>query len=153
MNTNASPTGYVIGALLLAGLAGVATAQGPRGGIDALDANDDGVISRQEAMDAQVASFRRMDTDGDGTITREELEPAQAAIEGDTSSPAVRRAREAARERWIDNLDRDDSGGISLEEYQAAMTPYFDQLDADDNGEIDPEELRQGYGLEEQGGG
>lgn len=133
------------GLALLGGVCGGAAAADDKGGLDALDANDDGVISRQEAVSAQVASFHRLDADGDGIVSRDELEPAQPSPDSETPDRDTRRARENARERWFANLDRDDSDGISVEEYQAAMTPYFDRLDANGDGQIDARELRQAY--------
>jgi hypothetical protein len=111
-----------------------------------LDANDDGAIGRQEALAAQVEAFHRLDGDGNGQIDREELAASQPAPESDRPPREVLRARRKARERWFTNLDGDDSGGVSLTEYQGAMTPYFDRLDSDGNGVLDGAELKRAIG-------
>lgn len=108
-----------------------------------LDTNDDGAIGRQEAMAAQVESFHRLDADGNGQISLAELEASQAAAESERLPANVRHARAKSRERWLANLDSDDSGAVTLAEYQAAMTPYFDRLDGNDDGVLDGGELRQ----------
>ncbi len=41
--------------------------------LERMDANGDGVISRDEARGPMVDRFKLMDTDGDGTVSREEL--------------------------------------------------------------------------------
>ncbi|MES1927622.1 putative signal transduction protein with EFhand domain-containing protein [Salinisphaera dokdonensis CL-ES53] len=115
----------------------------------ALDTNGDGVIGRQEAVSAQVESFRRLDENEDGQISLDELEAGQATPESEQPPRDVQRARDKARERWFKNLDRDQSDGISLSEYQSAMTPYFDRLDADSNGVLDGPELKRAIGMDD----
>jgi len=135
-------------ALAIIALAVLPTALWAQNALSELDANDDGVIGRQEAMSAQVESFKRLDADGDGAITREELEASQAAAESDQPPRAARRAQAKAHERWLANLDRDDSGDITLAEYQAAMTPYFDRVDTNGDGALDGAELRKAIGAD-----
>ena len=118
----------------------------------ALDTNGDGVIGRQEAVSAQVEAFRRLDGDSDGQIGLDELEASQAAPKSEQPPRDVLRARAKARERWFKNLDRDQSGGISLPEYQSAMTPYFDRLDDDSNGVLDGPELKSAIGMDDADG-
>ena len=114
--------------------------------ISELDTNGDGAIGRQEAVSAQVEAFKRLDGDSDGQVRLDELEASQAAPDAETPTREVERARRKARERWLANLDRDESGGVSLSEYQAAMTPYFDRLDTDGNGVLDGSELKRAIG-------
>ena len=127
-------------AVVLATLPGGAWAENA---LSELDANNDGAIGRQEAIDGQRKAFEQIDRNGDGVIDLDELEASQAAAESEDMPADVRRARRKARERWFDNLDRDASGDISLSEYQAAMTPYFDALDTNADGVLDGEELRR----------
>lgn len=136
---------------LAVALAVVSTGVSAQNALSDLDANGDGTIGRQEAMSAQVESFHQIDDNGDDHLSVDELEASQAAPESDRIPPDVRRARAKARERWLANLDRDDSGGVSLDEYQAAMTPYFDRLDADGNGALDAAELRKAIEPNEDG--
>lgn len=108
----------------------------------ALDTNNDGTISRQEALSAQVQTFRRMDDDGDGELGADDFARIQPEAESGQPSRKLLRARRQARERWIANLDRDGDARVSLDEYQAAMTPYFDRLDGNSDGVLDGSELQ-----------
>ncbi|MES1925127.1 EF-hand domain-containing protein [Salinisphaera sp. T31B1] len=136
-------TAIVMG--LIGAAAPVHAADSGDSGLAALDANDDHVISRQEAANGQVAAFRSIDADGNGVLDRGELAASRPST-AEADDRAVRRARQAALDRWFANLDADDSGDISLAEYQAAMTPYFDRLDDNGDGVIDGAELREAYG-------
>ncbi|MES1951144.1 hypothetical protein S4A8_09805 [Salinisphaera sp. S4-8] len=110
--------------------------------LSALDANDDGAIGRQEAIDGQRKTFEQLDRNSDGQLDKDEL-AASRVPDDDHASADVRRARRKAIARTFANLDRDASGGVSLAEYQAAMTPYFDALDSNDDGVLDGAELRR----------
>ncbi|WP_353221815.1 EF-hand domain-containing protein [Salinisphaera sp. C84B14] len=111
--------------------------------LSALDANDDGAISRQEAIDGQRKTFERLDGNGDGLLDTDEFAAGQPGRDSEELPADVRRARRASIERQFAILDRDDDGAISLAEYQAAMTPYFDALDTNSDGVLDGAELRQ----------
>ena len=107
------------------------------------DANDDGAISRQEAIDGQRKTFERLDANEDGVLDIDEFAAGQPAPASEELPADVRRKRRKALERQFATLDRDDDGAISLAEYQAAMTPYFDALDTNSDGVLDGAELRQ----------
>jgi len=147
MRTGLGPSvaAYAVIVATLGSGVSVAAADG-ESGLAALDANSDRMISRQEAANGQLASFRAMDRNNDGVLNREELKASQPVPE-DEAKPdkAVAKARAQALKQWFANLDGDDNGEVSLAEYQAAMTPYFDRLDADGNGVIDGGELRRAY--------
>lgn len=86
-----------IGVMALAG--GLALAQ-PRGGAP-VDADNDGTITRAEAMTAAEARFARMDADGDGSLTAADREAAMAR-------------RQAER---FQSLDANGDGSISRTEW------------------------------------
>jgi hypothetical protein len=81
--------------LALAGLtvllAGTALAQGPAPR-RTLDANGDGVITREEASAAAAEAAARLDKDGDGTISVQEFTESRLT--------------------WFDRLDRNGDGVI-----------------------------------------
>ncbi|GAB3683252.1 EF-hand domain-containing protein [Salinisphaera aquimarina] len=114
-------------------------------GLASLDANSDGVISRQEAANAQVKVFHRLDGNSDGVLGADELKASQPQPDADADR-RVKRARAKALDQWFSNLDTDAGGTISLAEYQAGMTPYFDRLDTNGDGVIDGRELKSAYG-------
>ncbi len=123
--------------------AGFAQAQGPggmRGGhmsFEALDADGNGEISREEMTNHRQVRFSGADADGNGALSRDEMiaagqarvqEHVTAMIEafdenGDGAlsldeMPGPRKPERAAR--FFDRMDSDDSGGISREEFAAA---------------------------------
>ncbi len=85
--------------LALAGLTAIlatsawAQEPGPR---RMLDANKDGVITREEASAAAAEAAARLDTDGDGTISVQEFTESRLA--------------------WFDKLDRNGDGVIDESE-------------------------------------
>ncbi|WP_293623667.1 hypothetical protein [Salinisphaera sp.] len=124
-------------------LAAVSAGAWAQNALSALDANDDGAISRQEAIDGQRKTFERLDANEDGVLDIDEFAAGQPAPASEELPADVRRKRRKALERQFATLDRDDDGAISLAEYQAAMTPYFDALDTNSDGVLDGAELRQ----------
>lgn len=128
-------------AALTLGVAGIAAAHqhGGERGMAAADANDDGIISLDEAQAHADERFTRMDANADGQLTMEDRDAhrAQRFAEADTDgngelSPAemtaAREAREAERAqrraerqaRMFERADTDGSGGLSEAEMIAA---------------------------------
>ena len=77
-----------------------------------LDADGDGAVTeeefvaqaQQEAAERAAQMFARMDADGDGILSRD-------ALEG--------RGGRGLSERFLMRADADDSGGVSVEEFEA----------------------------------
>ena len=88
------------GILLITALtfaAGTAAAQERGGPLARADADNDGVITRAEFMEARLAPLRRLDADGDG---RPDVEEGGADADGDgipdfLDGPAVKVPRES----------------------------------------------------------
>ena len=62
----------------------------PGGGMMRADANNDGVVTRQEAIDQATARFDRMDLNHDGKLDKAELAQVrdrQRAMRGDMPPP------------------------------------------------------------------
>lgn len=108
---------------------------------DTADANGDGQISYQEAVENVPGMtrdrFEAQDRDGDGTLAPSELE--------------VRSGRDATPDRvqfrhHFDRLDADGSGEVSLQEFQdhhqRINERMFSRFDADRSGGFSPDEMR-----------
>lgn len=113
-----------------------------------IDANKDGVISREEFAAFQAKRFAALDTNKDGVVSREEFMAApmrrgggqSAAQTGNQADPRADRQR-ANRERRFKELDKNGDGTLSLTEFQAGGKT-FDLLDRNRDGKLTLEELR-----------
>jgi len=126
-----------LAALSLAAAAGLAHAQGPRGG---QDANGDGVVTAQAFEEAAKARFQRLDANHDGVIDAEELAAIQKRME-------ERRAEHPEAGRGpgggggaLARMDADQDGRITEAEVLTASRTRFAALDADKDGVLSPAE-------------
>ena len=108
------------------------TADRPR-----VDANGDGIVTREEAQvyPRLATHFDAADTNRDGRLDAAE---AQAGRES-----ARREARAAIRERWT-AADKDGDGAISLAEANESMpllAKRFGEFDANGDGKISRDEI------------
>ena len=108
------------------------------------DENGDGAISRQEAMDAQNASFERLDDNGNDKLSRDEFDAGQPSAPEDASQADIARRKQVVS-RWFDQIDDDGNASITPREYRDAVSPYFDRLDANHDGKISQQELRESF--------
>lgn len=97
------------------------------------DADQDGIVTRQEALEASRAArrFDRMDADGDGRLTAEE-------------AGGYGERRHAAAVEKFKAIDRDADGALSREEVEGELpnlASNFDELDHDGNGELSTFEI------------
>ncbi len=76
------------------------------GGLRGLDADNDGVITVEEAIAARAPVFNRIDTNGDGVIDAQEIE-AEIKLNVDYWTRAM-----------LHRLDKDGDGKISKDEYR-----------------------------------
>lgn len=138
----------------LAGAAGVAVAQGaagpgerefaqndqhPEGRSHRLfgaDANNDGVVTRQE-FDAQRAThFASLDADNNGQLTREEMRAGRQERRG-------RHGERGGGGFGLARADANEDGNITRDEFLARPIEHFDRLDANDDGVISAAERPQ----------
>lgn len=111
--------------------AATVNAQPPLGGFLAeADANDDGVINREEFVEARSKQFADLDEDSSNALSAEEF---TVALEG----TPMRRFSSRAFSR----ADKNDDGELSQEEWDALPTRAFDRMDRNDNGQIESDEL------------
>lgn len=122
--------------------AGVALAQGmgPRGGemtFETFDVDGSGEITSSDLDALKAQRFAEFDADGNGSVTLEEFIAHAHARAGERASEMFARldadgdgmlSRDALEgrmgrgpgERMLSRLDTDNSGGISIEEFEAA---------------------------------
>jgi Ca2+-binding EF-hand superfamily protein len=126
---------------------------------DRIDANHDGVITRDE-FDAWRAArlaewqaksgerrdkaFAAIDSDHSGQISKAEFDAAAQSGQG-------RLLRHMARARmdngggWFDRVDTNHDNRVTLDEAQNAAMAIFDEADTDHNGTVTPQERRQAW--------
>ena len=122
--------------------------KGPRHDRDVFaeaDTNGDGIISREEQAAMRDAAFARMDHDGDGYLTEQDRAAMQVQREEKRNEMRERaRARgeqmREAREARQAEIDLNDDGVISREEFMAAENQKISRLDLNGDGNITKEE-------------
>lgn len=135
------------GLAVVAGVAGFAMAQDNttalprehRGFIMQSDANNDGVLTRQEFDAGRDAMFARQDANNDGQLTREEMRAGREGRE--------RGGRWGGRGRGgmhnFERADANNDGNITREEFLAGPTEHFNRIDANHDGVISASERPQ----------
>lgn len=100
-----------------------------RAGVNSLDRNGDGLVSRDEASGHPrlAQSFDQIDANKDGLLNADEL----------------RAVRRHANHRHQGKLDANDDGSISREEAKAAprLAEHFDAMDANKDGVLTRDEM------------
>lgn len=123
---------------LLGASVALAAGPGPFGkgpGLMKLDANGDGVITREEVAAARAKRFAKRDANGDGVITAAELD---AAI-----MKRLEKRKARLRYRLLARLDADGDGKVTKDEFVNKRDRLFSRLDRDGDGRITREEIGQ----------
>ncbi len=115
---------------------------GPHPRLEALDANQDGNITKDEAEAHRADKFNSADANGDGLVSADEFEVfAEAERE---------RKREQRQARRFAKMDVDGDGLISAEEHAshaaARMERMFERVDTDGDGVITEAEMEAAKG-------
>ena len=105
-------------------------------GLARADANNDGAVSREEAMQARQKMFARLDRNSDGQISAEEMERARKRIE------AMARMMDSAIVLRTQRMDADGNGALSQAEFMAE-NPMFDRIDRNGDGIASAEEIAE----------
>lgn len=130
-----------VGVAALLGVAGAATAQDQRPrGVFAMDANNDGSLTRQEFDAGRAARFAAIDADRNGQATREEMRAQRAAHRAERGEHGRRGGH---RGMHLERADANNDGNITREEFLAAPTQRFARLDANSDGVISASERPQ----------
>ena len=107
----------------------------------AIDTNDDGVISDDEAADQVESVYAAMDADDDGELTMEEYMAVRMGPQNGGNEDRQKAMQERKKARFGE-MDTDKSGKVSKVEFIAAGKARFDAADTDKDGKVTPWEFR-----------
>lgn len=108
---------------------------------EAIDANDDGRISDDEAAAQRESVFLAMDADDDGELTEEEYMTVRMGP-GEGRNEERRKQREEQKRSRFKPMDVDTSGKVSKGEWMTAGKARFAAADGDKDGVVTPWEFR-----------
>ena len=120
-----------ITALALCGSMAAFAGPGMKGPMQAIDADQNGEITKQELDTFQQQHFSKSDTDGDGQISADEF---QAAKE---------RMQQERIQKHFERMDKDGNGTLSQEELQSKFQKYFEKCDKNSDDVLSKDELKQ----------
>lgn len=107
-----------------------------------VDADQDGVVSAEEAAAAVELVYVAMDADDDGRLTREEYMAVRMGPQ--TGTNAARQAeRQNAKAARFDAMDGDRDGTVSRAEFIDGGKARFEAADTDHDGKVTPWEFRR----------
>ena len=114
-----------------------APAAAPATGRHSIDANNDGIVTREEAAAHQrlAAQFDTVDTNKDGQLDAAEMQAHREAMH--------EQMRAHAEQRWT-AADTDGDGAVSLAEAKVAMpgvAERFDKFDGNGDGKVSRDEM------------
>lgn len=109
--------------------------------LGAIDINDDGMISDDEAADQVESVFAAMDGDDDGDLTEDEYMSVRMGP-GRGLNEARQKAMQERKKIRFAEMDRDKSGKVSKAEFMAAGKARFEAADTDKDGRVTPWEFR-----------
>lgn len=107
-----------------------------------IDANDDGVISADEAAASADSVFQLMDADDDGYLTKDEYMAVRLGPQYGYN-PARQAAMQDAKAARFKTMDSDGDGKVSKDEFLGAAKAHFAAADQDKDGKVTPWEFRR----------
>ena len=111
------------------------------------DANDDGKVTKDEAMSFHRERFEKLlekgDKDGDGALSKEEAREALKEIGKEKRAEMAKKVGQAMHERFM-KLDANEDGKVTVDEVPESRREWFKKLlekaDADGDGALSKEE-------------
>jgi hypothetical protein len=107
-----------------------------------IDANDDGVISAEEAASAADEVFTAMDADDDGSLTKEEYMAVRMGPQRGFN-PERQAAMQERKDARFSEMDADSDGKVSKGEFLDAAQAHHARADTDGDGNVTPWEFRR----------
>lgn len=107
-----------------------------------MDANDDGVVSAEEAASAADEVFTAMDADDDGALTKDEYMAVRMGPQLGYNSERQAAMQKAKEDRFT-AMDTDANGSVSKEEFLNAAQAHQAAADTDGDGKVTPWEHRR----------
>lgn len=122
---------------------GMMQGQGMMGRMAAIDTNNDGVISDDEAAAQVEAVFAAMDSDDDGELTEEEYMSVRMGPRfGQGLNEARQKAMQERKKARFVEMDPDKNGKVGQAEFIAGGKARFQAADTDKDGKVTPWEFR-----------
>ena len=123
-------TGLAVSAI--SGVAGAQMRGSPGQMLEKADANQDGIVTREEYQQSRLAMFDKLDRNDDGFIDSED-------------APKFRRRNSAGGGERMEalkaELDKDGDGRISREEFANGPMLVFEKADTNQDGKLDSAEI------------
>ena len=113
-----------------------------RGRYMMIDANDDGVISAEEAASAADDVFTAMDADDDGSLTIEEYMAVRMGPQRGFNPERQAEMQERKKARFGE-MDADTDEKLSKAEFLDAAQAHHTDADSDGDGRVTPWEFRR----------
>ena len=117
-----------------------ARAVSPLSGFEAMDADRDGKVTRDEHAAAARRMFVAMDRNKDGKVTAAEMAGAHERVAGRKA-----KAGELSAAEKIKAIDTDGDGVLAAAEHAAGSRTMFDAMDSDRSGALDKAEFDAGH--------
>jgi hypothetical protein len=120
---------------------GVGAGMGPGAGMmmGAIDADQSGDVTAEEAAAHAEAMFALMDVNVDGALAADEMGGGRMGMMSPWGRSEAMQERHAAR---FAAKDSDGNGQVSMAEFLAAEKAQYDAADSDGDGKVTPWELR-----------
>jgi Ca2+-binding EF-hand superfamily protein len=109
-------------------------------GFQAMDANHDGKVTRDEHSAAARKMFVAMDANKNHKVTAAEMDAAHAKVTGQKAKPGDRTSAQK-----ITVIDTNADGILTAEEHAAGSRSMFDAMDTDKDGALSEAELSAGH--------
>jgi Ca2+-binding EF-hand superfamily protein len=103
-------------------------------GFKAMDANNDGFVTRTEHLAFTRSLFEKGDVDRDGGVSATEWNKVAETLPGEKMSAGVTAAQ-------LEKMDTDKDNKVSLSESEACATTAFTEADKDSDGQLNAAEF------------
>jgi len=131
----------------LTALGGAALADRGQGMFDRSDTNGDGFVTKEEFAAGRNAMFTRIDANGDSVIDQAELDKAREAWHQRMNKPAQTdtntqtQAQNKKHRGFMQRMDSNGDGRITVQEFAAAGDQMFAKLDSNGDGKLVKDEM------------